>query len=171
MGRTSSSLPLFSQQCFLFLRAWAAVACVLLAVGSPAAAQKVVPGSYQGERLLAIVPMTGAGTLQDPRRPLFAPFAVPAIAPTARVVTAADAKPENRESILAFRYELSSDKRFALVEFVAADTGAFAALRNAGRSDVRVFERNRTDKDEIEREFRKYKPEFSLDGFLAGGAR
>ena len=35
--------------------------------------QRKVDPVFQGERIYAIVPMVGAGTASDPRRPLFAP--------------------------------------------------------------------------------------------------
>ena len=58
------------------------------------------------ERVLAVVPMVGSGTPDDPRRPMYAP--VPGGAPS-------------REGIIAFTYQVSDDGKFALVEFVAHD--------------------------------------------------
>ena len=52
---------------------------------------------------------------------------------------------------------MSDDGRFALVVFSAADRAAFAHIRMSGRADVKWFERGRSTKAEIEREFRRYK--------------
>jgi hypothetical protein len=67
------------------------------------------------ERIFAIVPMIGKGTMDDPVRPLHAP--VPhAISASAR------------SGILAYHFEVSDSGLLALVEFVATDRTAFKGL-------------------------------------------
>jgi hypothetical protein len=65
------------------------------------------------ERVLAIVPWTGAGTLANPTRAMYAPEA---ISPTAQT------------GIVAFQCIPSDNGRLALCEFVAKDRGAFQSL-------------------------------------------
>jgi hypothetical protein len=100
------------------------------------------------ERLVAILPMTGAGTKADPRRPMFAP------APQAM------AGRPTRTSLLAWSYIASDDGQWALVEFVAPDRAAFAPSL-ANRS-YKFFEKGKAKRSEIELEFRKYRKDVDL---------
>jgi len=119
---------------------------------SPVAlAQPGLEGSRGLERILAIVPLQGAGRGNDPVRPAFAP-----------VRTSAD-------GITGYRFVTSDDGRFALVEFTATSRAAFAAILNDRRAEVKVFERGKHTKQDIEREFRLLKRDFSLDRFLGFG--
>ncbi len=96
--------------------------------------------------------MVGAGTPSDPRRPMYAP--VPGAEPA-------------REGIVAFSYQLSDDGKYALVEFVARDHAGLAPIladRNL-RHDVKVFEKAKTKREDIEKEFRKHKKDFDLSRF------
>lgn len=103
-------------------------------------------------RLLCIVPMTGAGTPADPRRPEFAP--VPG-----RTTGAV------RSGIVAFTFLPSDDGKSALVEFVARDQAAFRPLMDAKRSDIRIFQKGKAKRADIEAEFRKLRKIFDLDNF------
>jgi hypothetical protein len=93
---------------FLFL--------VPIIFAASAAAQPRVGLNHTHLRLMAIVPMTGAGTVADPVRPLFAPAAkdMPAAL--------------RSSSLLGWSYTLSDDGKWALVEFVARDRAAFASI-------------------------------------------
>jgi len=88
---------------------------VLLCLGMEIScfSQSRVPHYSLHERVLLVVPMVGAGTYSDPRRPLFAP------APGER---------RTPNGIHSFSYEVSDDGKFALVEFVALDRSAPAPL-------------------------------------------
>ena len=100
-------------------RSMLGVVCLALAV-SPAFAQRRVSGAQMHERILAIVPVVGNGhSLDDPRRPMFAP--VPSATSSA-----------NRNGIIGFHAAISDDGNFALVEFVAVHPAALAErpLRN-----------------------------------------
>ena len=99
---------------------------------------------------MAIVPMVGAGTAQDPRRPLFAPI------------------PGERSAISGFTYQISDDGRSALVQFVARSRADFQSLLSAARADVRVFERGKATLDEVQTEFRKVKAGFDVRQFVGG---
>ncbi len=105
------------------------------------------------ERLICVVPMVGAGTPEDPRRPLYAP--VPGGEPSP-------------DGIVAFGYIESDDGLQAVVELVARNRAAFKAIFEENRSDVRIFEKGKAKKDDIEREFKKYKKDFDLDELAVG---
>ena len=120
---------------------------LLSAVISPLFSQPRVDPRNRYERVLAVVPLIGAGTLEDPRRPLFAPG------------RAGDS------GIAGFTWQASEDGRFALVEFVARERRALAPILNHGRADVRVFERGKARREDIEAEFRRHKASFDFSRF------
>ncbi len=106
---------------------------------------------YMYERLICIVPVVGTGSPGDPRRPLYAP-----VPPRA-------GSPALEDGIIAYNSLLSDDGRFALVELVARDRSAFEQIFKERRSDVRIFERGKSARAQIEQEFRKHKRNFDLD--------
>ena len=112
------------------------------------AEQKVMPGNL-GERAIVIVPMTRDGSFSNPRRPLFAPL-----------------NPDPA-GIVSYTYELSDDKRYAIVEFVARDRKAFAAMLSDSRV-VKAFVKDKDKRDDVEKEIKKYKADFEL-GKIGGG--
>jgi hypothetical protein len=100
-------------------------------------------------RLIAVVPLVGSGSRTDPRRPAYVPLS-----------TAAPAKGAARTGIIAWQHQLSDDKKFALVEFVATDRSAFTAIL-ADRS-VTAFEKGKARGADIELELKKFKKDFDL---------
>ena len=111
--------------------------------------QKRVDTRNTYERLLCVVPMVGAGTYEDPRRPAYAPATpLPDQAPS-------------REGILAFAYQLSDDEQFALVEFVAVSRSAFRDILTD--TNVKAFVKGKVKRSVIESEFKKYKTNLDLD--------
>jgi hypothetical protein len=78
-----------------------------LSLGTPALSQQRVGLNQSYERILAVVPMVGAGTYEDPRRPKYAPTG-PLHLPQA--ATSEDAKPNSeaiepvRKGILGFSF-------------------------------------------------------------------
>jgi hypothetical protein len=124
--------------------------CALGAAAMPLAAQPRVDLRNTHERLICVVPLVGKGTPDDPRRPLFAPL--PGKAPAA-------------DGIIAFSFQASDDGRLALVEFVARDRAAFKEILADRRPELRVFEKGRNPRDQIEAEFRQHKRDFNLDRF------
>ena len=130
---------------------------LLAASISPAFSQQKVPLRNMHERLLLVVPMIGAGTTEDPRRPMFVP------APTPN-------EPPSPDGIIAFTFQESDDGRYALVEVVARDRATFKAIFDAqsSRGDVKVFQKGRDKKEDIEKEFRKHKKDFDLDKLQVG---
>jgi len=106
-----------------------------------------------GERLICIVPMVGAGTYDDPKRPLLAPK------PSE---VAADGS-----GIVSFRFEVSDDGKTALVELIATNRAALKPILQTTRGDVRIFEKGKATKEEITTAFRPHKKDFDADKFEA----
>jgi hypothetical protein len=121
--------------------------CPLLVCATLAPAQNEVDSRNLHERILAVVPLTGTGTYADPRRPIFAPIGV-----------------ESRDSsgIIECRWTPSDDGRYAVVEFVALSRKALQPILSDPRT-LKAFERGKSKKDDIERELRIYRKDFSLE--------
>ena len=100
-------------------------------------------------RVICIVPLVGAGTAADPKRPQYAPWP--------------PAPSGSRTAIIAFSQQMSDDGKFALVEFLARDRKAFDAI--FADKSIKVFEKGKDKKDDIEKELKKYKKDFDLSKF------
>jgi hypothetical protein len=124
-----------------------AVLYVATCFSIPVYGQHRVDAKNLHERVYAVVPMIGAGTYDDPKRPLFAP-------------TLNDLRKPG--AIQSFSYELSDDGKYALVEFVAQDRAALAHIVSDART-VKAFEKGKHKRDDIERELRRFRRNFSLD--------
>ena len=98
-------------------------------------------------RIYCVVPMVGAGTWADPKRPKYAP--------------AAPQDPTSRSGILAYAYQPSDDGNFALVQFVAVHRAAFHDVQ--ADASAKTFQRGTDDPVAILTEFQKYKKGFKLD--------
>lgn len=101
-------------------------------------------------RLYLVAPIVGSGTPDDPRRPLYVP------APAAGA-------PPAQDGIIAFAFQESDDGKSALVQLVARDRAAFQGIFDDNRADVKIFEKGKDKKGDIETEFRKHKKDFNLD--------
>ena len=123
-----------------------------------------------GERVILVVPMVGTGSAKDPMRPLYVP--------TPEVRGASDLKvrpalPEkspktNDDGVFAWRYEVSTDGKTALLEITGRDQASLAQFKKNQRPDVKVFDVGKATKEEIQTEFRKYKADFDADKFADG---
>jgi hypothetical protein len=134
----------------------AVLSVVLLSFFSTAiSAQPRVSPRNLYERLLVITRYTGQGTPDDPRRPMYAP-PPPAVG-----------QEPSRSGIIAWSCIESDDGEFALCEFVAVDRAAFTQiLADKDRvSNLKVFEKGKARRADIEAEFRKYKARFDLSRF------
>ena len=138
-------------------RSWCALAFIALGAVAGAPAQRRVDERDLGERLILVVPVVGAGTAQDPKRPLFVPTH------EERVLAGA-------AGILSYSAVLSDDKKFALVELVARDRKAFEAILKDTRPDMKRFDQQKGGArgEDIELEFRKYKKDFDFKKFREG---
>jgi len=170
-----------------------AMVCASFVLGQAAIAQQGRADGRMGyERLVAVVPMVGSGTYEDPRRPAYVPdyllrtlesLQLGKSEEEASPIAAALAKGKAPAAIVGFHYEISDDGNFALAEFFATDRAAFKPLleaakrpfasaeiapnRNAleGGFDLKAFEAGKARRLDIETEFRKHKRDFSLDRF------
>ena len=132
---------------FLFQVSAAAVAT---STTPPPAGRPYIDARHLHHRLYAIVPIIGKGTPDDPKRPLHAPLP-----------RAIDSK--SRTGILAYAYEESDDGKFALVEFVAADPGAFKEIQ--ANTSIQSFLKGASKKEDLEIQFKKYKKDFDFKNF------
>lgn len=111
------------------------------------------------ERVIAIVPIIGSGTVADPHRPLFFPtpneFAQPP-------------DPDHRPAIVSYRFELGDDGKTAIAEYTGFDR---ASLRKALKSDdpnFRILDHDKLSAAEMNAELKKVKKSFDLQKFLYG---
>jgi hypothetical protein len=118
----------------------------------PLVAQQRVDQRNMHEHFFVAVPMVGGGTFADPRRPLFVP---------------AGNAPVGVKGILSFSYQISDDRTHAIVEFVSRDRLAMAPLLTDTINNLKIFQKGKDSRDDLEAEMRKYKKDFSLDGFAA----
>jgi hypothetical protein len=137
---------------------------VWLLAGQAVSAQQRVAAQNLYERVYCVVPMVGAGTYEDPRRPKYAPAGplhlVPALAAEAARPGNEEPQPE-RKGILGFSFVVSEDGQFALAEFVAASKADLKEI--LADSDVKSFIKGKARRLDIETEFRKFKVDINLD--------
>jgi hypothetical protein len=112
---------------------------------------RVDPGSMY-YRVFAIVPLVGAGTPADPKRPMFAPLP-------------SEIKADH-SGILAFQMQFSDDRTMALVEIVAANRAALSNILNATAPGLAVFEVGVAAKSDVETAFQQYKKGFTLNNWI-----
>lgn len=127
-------------------RAWLTGIALALCVAGSLAAQGGRPFMPAGEVAVLVVPLEGRGTGDDPVRPA---LRVPAG--------------------VGWRWIPSDDGRLAIVEVTAPSARMLAPLRGDSRPGVQVFERGRNSREDVEREIRKIRKDFSLERFLAPG--
>jgi hypothetical protein len=104
----------------------ATISVALAALTPLVSAQPRVDSRNMYERILTIVPLQGAGTPEDPRRPMYAP--APATLKSA-VAT--------RTGIIGYTHVLSDDGKYALVEFIARPLGLSSYSRRQIRQVFR----------------------------------
>jgi hypothetical protein len=90
------------------------VVCLLASISSALAQPRVDPRNMY-ERVVAIMPIVGKCTLEDPILPMYAP-------------TPSEVRAGLRTGILGYTHVPSDDGKFALVEFVAKDKSAFKTI-------------------------------------------
>lgn len=144
----------------LALRA-AAVGVCLLAGRLLSAGPSGSASSYP--QIICVVPMVGAGTVNDPRRPMFAPVAGQ---------KAESEKPSkgfvDPAVITSYRSVITDDGLFAIVVFEAHDRAAFRSILSS-RSLLKSFDLTNTPLDTLLPILRTFKRNFDLP-MLQGGA-
>ena len=115
-----------------------------LALAPAASAQPRVDAFNMHERIIAVVPIIGAGTYEDPHRPLFAPQPATTV-----------------NGLISWSWGPSDDGKFAIVEFVAKEKSALKTIAADARV-VKSFEKGKAKLEEVERELRKYRRDYTL---------
>jgi hypothetical protein len=118
------------------------------------------------ERVVAIVPMIGKGTEDDPRRPMFAPLPEEMAAPEddkEAVGEKPGLKAKRTSRIIAYTCKPSDDGRFALVEFVATDRAALEEILKETNPDVKVFRLGEQSRKAVLTELRKVRKDFDFN--------
>jgi hypothetical protein len=138
-----------------FLRAFVCLTCVAAALPAqtPVSAVRAAPPKVNARnlynRVIAVVPMIGSGTMADPRRPKYAPWPPP--------------KGQASTDIIGYSQIASDDGKSVIVEFVARDRAAFQAI--LADKSITVFEKGKDSKGDVENALRKFKADFSLDKY------
>lgn len=138
-------------------RAVAPVVCLIASVISALAQHRVDPASMYS-RIYVIVPMTGSGTWDDPRRPMFAPVPQQMI-------------PGNRAGILGVNHVESDDGKFALMEVVVATrpqlNQLIAEVNNqlAATPGFELFDRSTSSPAAVQAAFQILKKDFDITKF------
>ncbi len=116
--------------------------------------------------LICVVPLVGAGTLNDPRRPMFTPVAggpPDELAPVKKSKGFAEAP-----QIVGYHSVLTDDGQHAIVEFIARDRAAFQPiLKETG--PLAVFDLQKTPPAALLESLRNFKKNFDLR-MLRGGS-
>jgi hypothetical protein len=128
----------------------AALAVCLSAMAITTYGQPRVDPRNMYERVLAIVPIVGTGLAEDIKRPMYAP-------------TLGEMRPNAATGIIGYTYVESDDHRFALVEFVARDHAALLPILND--PFIKAFLKGRDKREDIEKEFKRHKADFSFEHF------
>lgn len=124
------------------------VLVAFLASAAPLAAQ--IPDIIRsGEtRLLAIMPLSGAGTYADPVRPQLPPGA------------------RDASTGISFNWIPSDDGRWAIVELSARDRASLLPVLQDRRPGVLTFERGRVSRTTVEVELRRYRKNFQWEDLV-----
>ena len=124
-----------------------ALLLLIASTSAPVFGQYRVDKQNQNERIVAVVPLTGAGTYADPKRPLFVPAAPKDLA---------------KSRLLSFQWKPTDDGKSAIVEFAARSRAPLLEILRDRRVIV-AFEKGKAKKDDIEKELRKHRKDYALD--------
>ena len=127
------------------------IAISVCLVVAPLFGQERVDPRNMHERVWAVVPLIGSGSAQDPLRPKYAPL------------HPSPGTPPSTDGIIGFTMLLSDDGKHALVQFVALDRSAFKELFEDKSPEVKFFEKGKAKREDVEKEFRKYKKDFDFE--------
>lgn len=111
------------------------------------------------ERMIVVVPMVGAGTAEDPRRPMGMP--------------AGDAK---QESPVGYRYVVSDSGRLAIVAITAPSRKHLDSVLTGYGALAEAFNPLNHERATVEKALKLIRRDFDLDSFLGvirlpGGAK
>ena len=113
-----------------------------------------------GEHIIAVVPLIGAGTPDDPVRPMFLP--------KPRDVQAALNRGE-APSILSSHFTLADDGKTAIAEFVAPDRQSLKPIFDAAAAgSVTAFDLDKVPEQDLNQRLRHWKKDFDVATFRNG---
>jgi hypothetical protein len=119
----------------------------LLMLAGVVCAQHSVDPRNTYHRVICVVPMIGSGTAADPKRPKYAPAPGSALA----------------NGIIGFTQTPSDDGKSAIVEFVARNRSAFAAI--FADTSITVYEKGSQSGSAVETALQQVKKSFNLVQF------
>jgi hypothetical protein len=122
------------------------VVCLL---AGRALAQDRVDTRLIGDRIVLVVPIVGSGTMDDPKRPLFAP------------------RPGQDSPFSGYSWVPSDNGRLAIVMLVVKDPVALQDTLSDSRI-VKAFQKGRQRRADIEEKLKKLKQDFDLTQLLGG---
>ena len=118
--------------------------------------------------IFAVVPLIGAGTVADPKRPMFtAAQGVKPALPASPILAATT----QRTGIIGYHAQITDDGKSAIVEFIAVLPGDFKEILATADSRVQVFQKGVHGKDVMEAAFKAQKKDFSFDKFITLGVK
>jgi hypothetical protein len=110
-----------------------------------------------GEHLIAVVPMVGSGTIDDPKRPMFAP---------ARQDIATATAAGQAPTILQSHFVMADDGVSAIVEFVAPNRKALKTILSAAAAgSIKIYDPAHNSVAEVNSALQKIKKGFNLYQF------
>jgi hypothetical protein len=110
-----------------------------------------------GEHLIAVVPMVGSGTVDDPKRPMFAP---------ARQDVATAIANRQAPMILQSHFVMADDGVSAIVEFVASNRIALKSiLAAAATGTIKIYDPAHNTVADVNFALQKIKKGFNLYQF------
>ncbi len=127
------------------------VAAATLMFSVAGLAQHRVNPTQLYHRVIAVVPLQGKGSPEDPIRPKHAP--------------AHQGSGPSRSGIIAFSFQPSDDGKYAIAEFVAVDRKALAGILADHQAGVLAFEKGVAKAADIEAAIRPFRKGFSLSNF------
>jgi hypothetical protein len=117
-------------------------------------------------RIYAIVPLIGAGTAADPKRPMFVSATGLAVATPALPSVAAPIIV--RTGIIGYHAQITDDGQAAIVEFIAPNASAFQEILASTDTRVQVFRKGIDSISAIQTAFQARKKDFSFNTFQMG---
>jgi len=131
------------------VRHWPCLTVAVLCFVAALSAQRRVDPRYSYHRVIAVVPLVGSGTPQDPIRGKYVPTAQTAGSPGT--------------GIIAFAVELSDDRTRAIVELVALQRATLVPI--LADHSILVFEKGVAKNSDIESAIQPFRKGFSLLSF------
>lgn len=128
-------------------------ALILLGFAIPVLAQNLPYRGAAMERMIVVLPMGGAGTPENPRRPM-----------------GLSLLQHDPAAPVAYHYILSDDGHFAIVELTAANAKHFDPALKVLSGMLHRFSSRKDSRVSVERVLKLLRKDFDLETFVTGGA-